>query len=109
MRRCIPWGHEVEFARDPKGISGEQQHSGNTVMEVILSPAQVVPLLKPPRGGLVPRGRLQERMSKFASGEWELFFVCHWKVRCRASMQVAGVAEDSETLLPAPAQLGWRI
>ena len=45
---------KFEFARDSKGISGEQQHSGNTGMEVILSPAQVVPLQTTPRWVFVP-------------------------------------------------------
>ena len=45
-------------------------------------------LFKPPRGGLVPRGRLQERMSKFASGEWELLL----RVSLESSLQGINVS-----------------
>ena len=28
-------------------------------------------LFRPPRGGLIPKGRLQERLARFAAGDWE--------------------------------------
>ena len=50
-----------------RGSAAHNQHSGSTGMEVVLLSPQVVALQTTPE---VVRGRLQERMSRFASGEW---------------------------------------
>ena len=123
--RCISWGIEVEFVGNSTRISGKQKHRGSTGVEVVLSS------FRPLRGGLVPRARLQERVSRFASGEWvdllrsslesslqgarpslakskfgQAWLPCLAKPslaklghsRCRASVQVAKDAGDSDSV-----------
>ena len=70
---CISWGMKLSLQEIQRGSA-----ANNSIVETpgwklfFLLPRLL--LFTPLRGGLVPRGKLQERMSKFASGEWELLF-----------------------------------
>ena len=67
-------------------------------------------LFRPPRGGLIPRGRLQERLARFAAGDWEALLLSSLEASMQGSLPVAEDEGDMLTTWPVVylVQLDWR-
>ena len=89
------WSIHVEFAGDLTRTNGEQLRCGCASKLFFLLSRLL--LFLPPRRGLLPTCRLQERLARFA--EIESLCCRPWKHRCRESPPVAGNEGDMLTTL----------
>ena len=111
MRGAYRWAMKVSLQEIQRGSAANNSTVETRGWKLFFLLPRLL-LFKPLRGGLSPfEGGCRSACPNLRLVSESFSFVSHWKVCCRASMQVAVVAEDSETLLPvgSPAQLGWRI
>ena len=69
MRGVFRGAMKVGLQEITKGRGGEQYSGGESGMEIVHASPRLL-LSKPSRGGLIPKGRLKERVTKFCAGEW---------------------------------------
>ena len=64
--RSVPHSHESRFPRDFGRSGGQQRSQDSERLEVALG-------ARPPRGGTVPRKKLEGRLKQFQEGDWLSF------------------------------------